>query len=220
MGRNRTGVLEFAVLGLLHRTPMHGYELSKQLNMVLGTFRALSYGTLYPCLNKLYADGLIAKEEDENRPSERIIPSPRASASRSASERPRRAGRSKIVYRLTAEGKERLQDLLAESGPGEWEDDEFGVHFAFFGQTRADIRLRILEGRRSRLEDRMEGVRAALARTAERVDSYTLELQRHGLESVEREVRWLNELIDSERRSQTGPQTENQIDRGSEKESS
>lgn len=220
MGRNRTGVLEFAVLGLLHRTPMHGYELSKQLNMVLGTFRALSYGTLYPCLNKLYAEGLIAKEDDQNRPTERIIPSTRASASRSASDRPRRAGRSKIVYRLTAEGKERLQDLLAESGPGEWEDDEFGVHFAFFGQTRADIRLRILEGRRSRLEDRVEGVRAALARTAERVDSYTLELQRHGLESVEREVRWLNELIDSERRSQTGSQTENQTDRGSEKESS
>jgi DNA-binding PadR family transcriptional regulator len=203
VGRNRTGVLEFAVLGLLHRTPMHGYELSKQLNVLLGTFRALSYGTLYPCLNKLFAEGLIAKEEDGATPPAR------------------RAGRSKIVYRLTAEGKERLQDLLSEAGPGEWEDDEFGVHFAFFGQTRADIRLRILEGRRSRLEDRMEGVRAALARTAERVDSYTLELQRHGLESVEREVRWLNELIDSERRSQTGPQiAENQTDRGSEKESS
>jgi DNA-binding PadR family transcriptional regulator len=220
VGRNRTGALEFAVLGLLHRTPMHGYELSKQLNMVLGTFRALSYGTLYPCLNKLYAEGLIAKEEDENQSSPRVIPSPRAASSRGAAGRPGRAGRSKIVYRLTAEGKERLQDLLTESGPAEWEDDEFGVHFAFFGLTRADIRLRILEGRRSRLEDRMEGVRAALARTAERVDSYTLELQRHGLESVEREVRWLNELIDSERRSQTGSSTENKIDRGSEKESS
>jgi DNA-binding PadR family transcriptional regulator len=205
VGRNRTGVLEFAVLGLLHQTPMHGYELSKQLNVLLGTFRALSYGTLYPCLNKLYAEGLIAKEGDRSQ----------------APARPGRAGRSKIVYRLTAEGKERLQDLLAESGPGEWEDDEFGVHFAFFGQTRADIRLRILEGRRSRLEDRVEGVRAALARTAERVDSYTLELQRHGLESVEREVRWLNELIATERRSQTGPLiAENQTDRGSEKESS
>ena len=220
MGRNRTGVLEFAVLGLLHRTPMHGYELSKQLNMVLGTFRALSYGTLYPCLNKLYAEGLIAKEADENQSSQRVIPSSRAAGPRGATGRPGRAGRSKIVYRLTAEGKERLQDLLRESGPAEWEDDEFGVHFAFFGLTRVDIRLRILEGRRSRLEDRMEGVRAALARTAERVDSYTLELQRHGLESVEREVRWLNELIDSERRSQTGSPTENKIDRGSEKESS
>jgi DNA-binding PadR family transcriptional regulator len=219
VGRNRTGVLEFAVLGLLHRQPMHGYELSKRLNMVLGTFRALSYGTLYPCLNKLYADGLIAKEEDPSTVARSTAPRSTAPRSTGAG-KPGRAGRSKIVYRLTAEGKERLQDLLAAAGPGEWEDDEFGVHFAFFGLTRADIRLRILEGRRSRLEDRMEGVRAALARTAERVDSYTLELQRHGLESVEREVRWLNELIDSERRSQTGPYKENQIDRGSEKESS
>jgi len=202
---------------------MHGYELSKQLNMLLGTFRALSYGTLYPCLNKLYAEGLIAKEGEE-----------RATAVASRSARPARAsgrppGRSKIVYRLTAEGKERLQDLLGESGPNAWEDDEFGVHFAFFGQTRADIRLRILEGRRSRLEDRMEGVRAALARTRERVDSYTLELQRHGLESVEREVRWLNELIDSERRSEATnsdaggpypPASHTDTDRGSERESS
>jgi len=96
--------------------------------------------------------------------------------------------------------RERLHDLLADSGPAAWEDDGFGVHFALFGQTRADIRLRILEGRRSRLEERMEEVRAALARTRERVDSYTLELQRHGLESVEREVRWLTELIETERR--------------------
>jgi hypothetical protein len=37
------------------------------------------------------------------------------------------------------------------------------------------------------------------------VDSYTLELQRHGLESVERDVRWLNELIASERQSGVQP---------------
>ncbi len=63
--------------------------------------------------------------------------------------------------------------------------------------------MRILEGRRSRLEERLEGFRAAATRTRERVDSYTLELQRHGLESVEREVRWLNELIATERQSGT-----------------
>ena len=229
MGRNRSGVLEFAVLGLLYRTPMHGYELSKQLNMLLGTFRALSYGTLYPCLNKLYAEGLIAREGDEPARAARTpgaLGSPRPVRGNG-----RPPGRSKIVYRLTAEGKERLQDLLADAGPAAWEDDEFGVHFAFFGQTRADIRLRILEGRRSRLEDRVEGVRAALARTRERVDSYTLELQRHGLESVEREVRWLNELIASERQSEQSessnpgggpypPAGQTDTDRGSEKESS
>jgi hypothetical protein len=31
------------------------------------------------------------------------------------------------------------------------------------------------------------------------MDSYTLQLQRHGLDSVEREVRWLSELIETER---------------------
>ena len=208
---------------------MHGYELSKQLNMLLGTFRALSYGTLYPCLTKLSAEGLITKEGDEPD-SQRPIRAAAKTPTRAST--PRAPGRSKIVYRLTAEGKERFQNLLTNPGSGAWEDDEFGVHFAFFGQTRADIRLRILEGRRSRLEDRLEGLRAALARTRERVDSYTLELQRHGLEAVERDVRWLNELIAEERRSEasggaggpyppTGPTVMNHgTDRGSEKESS
>jgi hypothetical protein len=47
----------------------------------------------------------------------------------------------------------------------------------------------------------MEAIRAAFTRTRERVDSYTLELQRHGLEVQEREVRWLNELIANERQA-------------------
>jgi hypothetical protein len=64
--------------------------------------------------------------------------------------------------------------------------------------------VRILEGRRSRLEERREGVRATLARTRARLDSYTLQLQEHGLESVDREVRWLTELIETER-SKTKP---------------
>ena len=44
-------------------------------------------------------------------------------------------------------------------------------------------RLRILEGRRARMEERLANFRAAMSRTAERVDRYTLELQRHGLDS-------------------------------------
>jgi DNA-binding PadR family transcriptional regulator len=193
------------VLGLLRETPMHGYELRKRLYTVLGAFRALSYGSLYPCLHELLAAGLIAEEHDGEEPGN---PAGAAGATRT-----RARGRAMKVYRLTADGKERLAELLGEGGPAAWEDDGFGVHFAFFGQTRADVRLRILEGRRSRLEERMESIRAAFTRTRERVDQYTLELQRHGLESVEREVRWLNELIASER--QAGGQ-----DNISEKESS
>jgi DNA-binding PadR family transcriptional regulator len=183
----RADVLEFAVLGLLHDSSMHGYELRKRLNSVLGSFRAFSYGSLYPCLKQLVRTGWIAED---------------ASADEVA---PLAGKRSKIVYKLTAEGKEHFQELLAESGPSAWEDENFGVHFAFFARTDAATRLRILEGRRSRLEERLEGFRAALTRTRERMDTYTQELQRHGLESVEREVRWLTDLINAERGPDNGP---------------
>ena len=181
----RAGVLELAVLGLLHESPMHGYELRKRLNALLGSFRAFSYGSLYPCLKDLLARGWIT-EDGPDRDGSPGLP----------------GKRSKIVYKLTAEGKEHFQRLLSESGPSAWEDENFGVHFAFFARTDAAVRMRILEGRRSRLEERLERVRGSLSRTRERLDSYTLELQRHGLESVEREVRWLNELIATERRDE------------------
>ncbi|REE97245.1 PadR family transcriptional regulator [Thermomonospora umbrina] len=203
--RKGVGVLELAVLGLLHEAPMHGYELRKRLNTLLGMFRAFSYGSLYPCLKQLVEQGMIV----EDRPEE-----PEPTAARPFSGAPARSRRSKIVYKLTAEGKERLQQLLTEAGPAAWEDEGFGVRFAFFSHTRADVRLRILEGRRSRLEERLESVRAALARTRERVDSYTLELQNHGLESVEREVRWLNELIGRERAEQAKSSSADNISDG------
>jgi DNA-binding PadR family transcriptional regulator len=180
--RGRSDVLEPAILGLLHESPMHGYELRKRLNLVLGSFRALSYGSLYPCLKGLVANGWITGTESPSAP-------PHALSGK----------RARIVYQLTAQGKERFQQILASSGPAAWEDENFGVRFAFFAQTDAETRLRILEGRRTRLTERLETIRSSFQRTRERMDEYTLELQRHGLEQVEREVRWLDGLIDNER---------------------
>ena len=48
-----------------------------------------------------------------------------------------------------------------------------------------------------------EGMRDVLSRAAERLAAYTLELQRHGLDACEREVRWLEELIANERKGTT-----------------
>jgi DNA-binding PadR family transcriptional regulator len=180
----RSGVLELAVLGLLHESPMHGYELRKRLNVLLGTLRAISYGSLYPCLKSLLAAGRIVEE------------------SRGVAVPALGGRRAKIVYTLTADGKDHFAELMSACGPEEWEDDSFGIRFAFFGRTDAAVRLRILEGRRRRLEERADGFRSSASRARERVDSYTLELQRHGLESVEREVRWLSELIATERGTQ------------------
>ena len=180
--RAKSDVLESAILGLLHDSPMHGYELRKRLNLQLGSFRALSYGSLYPALKSLVARGLITGSDPQQAPAHGLA-----------------GKRARIVYQLTAEGKEQFQHVLASSGPAAWEDENFGFRFAFFGQTDAETRLRILEGRRTRLTERLETIRESVTRTRVRMDEYTLELQRHGLEQVEREVRWLDDLIDHER---------------------
>lgn len=177
MGK-RSDVLELAILGLLQEGPMHGYELRKRLNSMYGTFRAISYGSLYPALKEMVTRGWIA----EDGPGDAGAP---ALSGR----------RARIVYKLTADGKEHFQSLLDDSGPEAWEDDRFDVHLALFGRTDADARLRILQGRRSRMEERRASMRGSMARTRERLDDYTLALQQHGLEGVEREVRWLTELI-------------------------
>jgi len=190
----RSALLELAILGLLHESPLHGYELRKRLNAVLGAFRVLSYGTLYPCLRELVTRGWIAENAAATTP-----PKSRTGATGSGSRRAR------IVYELTTEGLAQFQSMLSQSGPAAWEDDTFNVHFAFFARTEADVRLRILEGRRSRLEERLDSFRSAAAQRRERLDLYTTELQRHGLESAEREVRWLSELIETER--STAPTT-------------
>lgn len=181
-------MLELALLGLLREAPVHGYELRKQLVLRLGGLRAYSYGSLYPALRRLTRAGLIAEEPGPL--------DPHTDATRSK--------RARRVYRITAEGKERFDELLAEAGPHAWDDEGFGIHLAFFASTPTETRMRILEGRRRAVEERREGMRSALAKAGEQIDRYTRQLQQLGLDACEREVRWLNELIESER-AERGP---------------
>lgn len=179
----RTDVLTLAILGTLAQQPRHGYEIRKRLGNQLGPFRALSYGSLYPALKRMVAEGLIAVEEGEGDAGTR---------------------RSRIAYSLTDAGRERLASELASSGASAWDDDVFDVRFAMFEHTDAATRLRILEGRRSRMAERLEEISEGLRAMRDRHDRYTAELQRHGLERVEREVEWLDQLIDNERSASSG----------------
>ncbi len=175
-------MLELAILGLLLESPMHGYELRKRLTGLLGAFRAFSYGSLYPALRRMQTDGLIA----ENAAPEGAV-----------------LRRARRVYQLTDAGRQRFTELVADTGPQNYTDDGFGVHLAFFNRTPAAARMRILEGRRRQVEERREGLRDAIARASNSLDRYTRQLHQLGLESSEREVKWLNELIAAERVAQS-----------------
>ena len=171
--------LEMAVLGLLHESPLHGYELRKRLNLLLGWTRLLSYGSLYPALKRMLRDGLVTE-----------VTNP-ASVSL----------RQRITYQITPAGREVFAQEVTDDGPNAWEDESFNMRFAFFSRTSADVRLGILEGRRSRLQERLERQRYAAGGD----DRYLSELRRHAIESVEREVRWLTDLINAERGPDNGP---------------
>ena len=67
----RGETIELAVLGLLHEGPMHGYELRKRLNLMLGWGRVLSYGSLYPALKKMLRGNLIEEVTRDARPRSR-----------------------------------------------------------------------------------------------------------------------------------------------------
>lgn len=177
--RSRSESLEFALLGLLSQSPLHGYELRKRLIAIYGPFRALSFSVLYPQLRRMLDAGLIEESlSDEGGLSRR----------------------SRIVYRLSTQGSNRFATLTETVSPDTWEDEGFEVRFAFFGPTSRPNRVRILEGRHRRLKEKAEILRGELEKSPVGIDKYLEEWRRHSLESAEREITWLEDMIKTERK--------------------
>ena len=170
-------MLDLAILGLLKERPMHGYELRKQLAAKLGFFWTVSFGSLYPTLKKLERAGVV-----------RQVPLASTGA------------RRRQPYAITEEGEQRFMQLL-ETGTGGAED-KFPLRVAFFGYLRPETRVYLLERRVRVLRDKLERGRAQLARPGwVQRDSWATSLLRHGLESTERDIAWLEGLIATEQRN-------------------
>ena len=178
--RSRSESLEFALLGLLSQGPLHGYELRKRMSAIYGPFRALSFSVLYPQLRKMLEANLIEESFADAGGLSR---------------------KSRIVYDLTSKGRERFASLMQNASPDSFEDEGFEVRFAFFGPTPRNNRVRILEGRHRRLVEKAEIVRKDLSKIPEGIDTYLVEWRRHSLESAEREIAWLEKMINTERKS-------------------
>ena len=178
--RSRSESLEFALLSLLSQGPLHGYELRKRMTAIYGPFRALSFSVLYPQLRRMMDADLIEQSFADSGGLSR---------------------RSRIVYELTKKGRNKISELMQSASPDSFEDEGFEIRFAFFGPTPRNNRVRILEGRHRRLVEKAEIVRKDLAKIPEGIDTYLVEWRRHSLESAEREIAWLEKMIQSERKS-------------------
>src|SRR2546427_10613206 len=88
------GTLDLLILKLLARQPAHGWNISKQIQLLSGDILAVGQGSLYPALHRLEHQGWI-----------------RAGWKMSD------LGRDAKVYTLTRDGRKQLQRGLASWGP-------------------------------------------------------------------------------------------------------
>jgi DNA-binding PadR family transcriptional regulator len=97
---------ELVILAFLMRGPFHGYLIAKVSNDMIGPYARLSNGRLYPLLERLEQDGLIA-------------------AADGAAERggDRGGDRRQRTFKITEAGRRRFHQLMLDttSNPGEYQ---------------------------------------------------------------------------------------------------
>ena len=140
-GRRRRGDVRAAILALLAERPMHGYEMIQELEARTGGVWRPSPGSVYPTLQLLEDEGLIAGEEAEGRRRFTLTDAGRAEAERQ--------GQGQAPWEQVTAGVApaawNLRDAIAQTAQAAWSVGAAGTEAQ---QTRA---LEILNEARRRL---------------------------------------------------------------------
>lgn len=116
---------ELFLLGKLRERPWHGYEFHQVLNSVVGPARQVSWGTIYPLLQRLEKAGLIQR-----------LPEPAD----------RDDGRGRQRYSITLKGKQRFLELMkSESKNDPNYRDTFRIKLGNFSRVDSVIQRKILD---------------------------------------------------------------------------
>jgi DNA-binding PadR family transcriptional regulator len=197
-------MLDLAVLGLLEENDLHGYELRKRLGDLLGLRLAISFGSLYPALNRLEKAGDV--KAVTNRPAPKGPTAPMSGslagelaafrAQRRASSGTSRGTRGKKVYGITDAGRQRLVAMLSD--PDVSDDRDFPVRVAFCHNLSPAQRLALFERRRAELERRADQRRSGDHASDNRVNTYLRSLLERDTAVLETDIAWLDRLIAAE----------------------
>lgn len=106
------GVPELLLLRLISDRPRYGYELVQAIREASGDALNFGEGCVYPILHRLEADGFLQARRE-------VV-----------------AGRSRVVYRITAQGTKRLAGATAT-----WKNIVKAVNRALEGAERGQIEM-------------------------------------------------------------------------------
>lgn len=87
------GTLDLLILKIIAREPLHGWGISKRIQVLSGDVLSVGQGSLYPALHRLEQQGWISAEWKDSD-----------------------LGRSAKVYSLTREGRKQLERELKSWG--------------------------------------------------------------------------------------------------------
>jgi DNA-binding PadR family transcriptional regulator len=194
-------MIDLAILGLLTEQELHGYELKKRLGELLTSRATVSFGSLYPALNRLEAQGCV-KAVEQRTAVPASAPMSGSLVGELAAFRARvresslvkSTGRSKKVYGITDLGRERLVELLAS--PDVADDRDFALRVAFARHLAAPARLELFERRRMELLSRRDDLRR---RREDKSDTYLGALRERDADHLVHDLAWLDRMIEAER---------------------
>ncbi len=176
--------VELPILGLLQERPMHGYELRRAMERIVGSSWTVSWGALYPMLRRLEEQGLVTKTAE---PAER--------------------GQERLVYHLTPAGERRLQEALSspELPTGAAGRHTFLLKLAFFHLLAPAQRRRILAAYRAAQQRQLDDLLAEHARPREHLTRYRQALLDYGVTRLQADLAWLDSLAAQEEREALTP---------------
>jgi len=163
------------ILGLLHKTPCHGYEIKKQVKKVLSLVAGVDLKSVYYPLRVLEKKGLLLKRTTKE------------------GRRPKR-----FIYELTAKGQERFRELLKKSFL-DFRRPQFSLDLSLYflrfiepriARRRLQVRMRVLEKLSRQIQETLKTLKK------KRSESLAIILE-HNLQMLNTESAFLHRLTDS-----------------------
>lgn len=176
----RGTMYELYVLGELMVEPMHGYLLPQILSSIIGPYRKMSWGALYPLIHRLEEDGLIEPVEREDR----------------------LGTRQRKAYVITEAGRARFHQLMAERGEYDADyRDLFTIKVSKFSYVDRLTQLDILRHYRGYVEELREHIESHLRNAV--ANPYISEAERpgilravkHRMQLVRADMQWVEHEI-------------------------
>lgn len=152
--KQRSLLYELFILGELLMGPHHGYLLREILNNILGPYKQISWGTLYPLIHRLEAAGLV------NMEAEMVTDSPK------------QTGREKQrnLYHITEAGNAYFQELINDPIPYEsYTTEHFIMKLNYFDFITGKEQMTILQHHQTYLQTQTDSLQSLLAKVSTNV---------------------------------------------------